>query len=149
MVLTHLYYITLRRPWVWSSGPPTATCGVPLDPAWCQDHARMDSFRKNRIPEPEIRKNRKIRKNACDLSNQSYWHAGYHRLIESLEFRIRKIRKDRIPDQEIQKKGESGKINFVQRGAGASQKAAEGRILASFIKCMGFSSYFVAFLIDH
>ena len=43
---------------------------------------------------------------------------------------IRKIRKDRTPNQEIQKKGKSGKINFVQR-ARASQKAAEGRILAS------------------
>ena len=85
----------------------------------------MDSFWKNRIPDPEIRKSGKT-------GNSGKMHVTYQIKaldvlvnLDSLKFRNMDPENLEKPDSR------SGKMYTVQRGAGASQKAAEGRILAS------------------
>ena len=76
------------------------TNGVPLDPAWPQDHARTGGNPDFRIPDPEIRKNRKMGKKSCDLSFQSSFQAGWRGPHKNPVFRI--------PDPENLENGKNG-----------------------------------------
>ena len=45
--ISSLYYIWLRKWWIWCAGAPSTPSEVPLGPSWSKDHTQMGRPRQN------------------------------------------------------------------------------------------------------